>query len=168
MKCAFAFMIVVPKGGGATWQLVQSWEGSSPLRIHGSNSYQVGTNCSQGEGRPVTHPTHPPLTHPHTIDDGGGCWLLVGPLSSLSRGSKQSDNCQRTWNIWGAVVKEAKIWRNISLPSTYCPKCSYENWSCFNLGTFQPKLVLMLFWIFCHFQPFIFEGKFFHVNFHNI
>ena len=118
--------------------------------------------------RQVTHPTHPPLTHPHTIDDGGGCWLLVGPLSSLSRGSKQSDNCQRTWNIWGAVVIEAKIWRNISLPSTYCPKCANENWSFFNLGTFQPKLVLMLFWILCHFQPFIFEGKFFHVNFHNI
>ena len=58
-----------------------------------------GNELLKREGRQVTHPTHPPLTHPHTIDDGDGCWLLVGPLSSLSRGSKQSDNCQRTWNI---------------------------------------------------------------------
>ena len=131
MKCAFAFMIVVPKGGGATWQLVQSWEGSSPLRIHGSNSYQVGTHCSRGAG----HSSNSPTPHPSTHRSGWprwllACWLLVGPLSSLPRGSKQSDNCQRTWNIWGSAVIEPKTWRNISLPSTHCPKCS-ENWSFF-------------------------------------
>ena len=49
---------------------------------------------TRGRGQ-VTHPTHPSLTHPHTIAaDRDGCWL-----ADCCRGSKQLDNCQRTWNI---------------------------------------------------------------------